>query len=284
MRHYCLLLILLLLLAGCQKEPAPESASPPAAQTGEALAQVPRIPVDWSEYFGESQGCALIYHSALPQIDEYNAQGCQTPASPCSTFKIISSLLALEKGIVSDAESQLPYDGTQYPREEWNQPLTLAQAFSSSCIWYFRQIIDEAGPDATQSLLDELGYGNKDISQWEGSGANALPQLNGFWLDSSLSISPAQQVEVLVKIFGEDSKYSAHSRQVLRKIMALESPGLQLYGKTGTGDGHAWFIGFLEGSHGRCYIALHLTGEDATGPRAQEIAESILHEKNSQRR
>lgn len=44
-----------------------------------------------------------------------------------------------------------------------------------------------------------MDYGNKDISEWEGSNINSYEELNGFWLSSSLKISPLQQVKVLKK-------------------------------------------------------------------------------------
>ena len=37
------------------------------------------------------------------------------------------------------------YNGTQYPNLEWNKNLTLKEAFQTSCIWYFRQVINAVG-------------------------------------------------------------------------------------------------------------------------------------------
>ncbi len=54
-----------------------------------------------------------------------------------------------------------------------------------------------------------MDYGNKDISEWEGSNINPYEELNGFWLNSSLKISPLQQVKVLKKIFDGQSIYSS---------------------------------------------------------------------------
>lgn len=42
------------------------------------------------------------------------------------------------------------------------------QAFSYSCVWYFRKIIDEIGQERMQEALEKLSYGNCDISDWEG--------------------------------------------------------------------------------------------------------------------
>ncbi len=70
-----------------------------------------------------------------------------------------------------------------------------------------------------QTELDRLSYGNCDISDWNGglNTNNNNPALTGFWIESSLLISPREQVEVLERIFdfhlwengnGKGSRYS----------------------------------------------------------------------------
>ena len=55
---------------------------------------------DWSEYFEGLNGAAVVYDASAMQYRIYNREAAQTRRSPCSTFKIISSLTALEKGII----------------------------------------------------------------------------------------------------------------------------------------------------------------------------------------
>lgn len=42
------------------------------------------------------------------------------------------------------------------------------EAFRESCVWYFREVIDEIGQETMQKALDQISYGNCDISDWEG--------------------------------------------------------------------------------------------------------------------
>ena len=168
----------------------------------------------------------------------------------------------------------------RYAVEAWNKDLTLKDAFSSSCVWYFRKLIDQAGEDAVGQMLGRLHYGNCDISQWEGSGLNPMPQLNGFWLESSLMISPKEQMEVLANIFEGKTGVSEHSLEVLKEVMYRESVGDQdIYGKTGSGSQNAWFVGFTEENGKRVYFAVRITGdgENVHGNKAMEIALSILN-------
>ncbi|MDI5788909.1 penicillin-binding transpeptidase domain-containing protein [Bacillus licheniformis] len=51
---------------------------------------------------------------------------------------MFSALLALESGIITKNNSQMTWDGTQYPYKEWNQDQDLFSAMSSSATWYFK--------------------------------------------------------------------------------------------------------------------------------------------------
>lgn len=202
--------------------------------------------------------------------------------SPFSTFKIVSALAGLEKGIVEDESSTMSYSGKTYPVSEWNGELTLEKAFRSSCIWYFRQIVDAVGEEEMRAELEGLRYGNCDISQWEGSGVNSMPELNGFWLDSSLKISPLEQVQVLARIFEGQSHYGEQSVATLKNLMLSDDNGTRkIYGKTGSGpEGKVWFVGFAEEEDKREYFAVYLDDgyrqEQVSGNKAREIALDIF--------
>lgn len=193
---------------------------------------------------------------------------------------LISTFLGLEKGLVEDEHTKLGYDGTKYDREEINKDLTLEEAFKVSAVWYYKDIIERISPEDMQVELDYLSYGNQDISEWDGSDINPLPQLNGFWIESSLKISPKEQTEVLYKILGQDNKYSERSREILKKIMLVfEEDNLKVYGKTGAGYAdNRWFIGMIENGVENYYFAIRLSDEDneeATSSKAREIAIEI---------
>ena len=238
---------------------------------------------DYSQEFEGIQGCAVVY---LPETEEYflyNKDMCDVRESPYSSFKIISALIGLDAEIIDSESSTMNYDGTTYPVEAWNHNATLKEAFESSCIWYFSQIIDCAGQSAVQAALDELNYGNCDISEWSGSGINPLPDLNGFWLASSLKISPREQVEVLARIFEGETDFEQNDIEILKSVMRTEETDILVaYGKTGSsGDGQAWFVGFAEQENQRCYIAVYLNDREnagkATGSQAKDIAIAILN-------
>jgi len=207
-------------------------------------------------------------------------------SSPCSTFKIISTLIGLDEKVITSEASTMGYDGTLYQRENWNQELSLKEAFEYSCVWYFRKLIDQVGEAKLQESIEELDYGNHDISEWEGSAINSYPRLNGFWIESSLKISPLEQIKVLTDIFEGRTKYSEEDIAILKSIMlTTERESSSIYGKTGTGiNCNGWFVGFMDKFDDRIYFAVYLedeNNEEITGLTAREIATQILDEEYS---
>ncbi len=170
---------------------------------------------DWSEYFNGLNGSAVVYDVSNGRYIIYNSDCALTQRSPCSTFKIISSLIALENGIFEPEDSTREWSGEIFWNENWNKDIDFSEAFLTSCVWYYRQVIDDIGKDMMQKELEKLQYGNCDISDWEGrlNTNNNNRALTGFWLESSLLISPKEQVEVMERIFGDGSEYSEETQK-----------------------------------------------------------------------
>lgn len=244
---------------------------------------------DWSEYFNGLNGTAVIYNASNNQYTIYNKDLAVTRRSPCSTFKIISSLSALEHGILEPENSTRKWSGEVFWNEDWNKDIDFSEAFRTSCVWYYRQLIDDIGQDRMLKELKNLQYGNCDISDWEGrlNINNNNRALTGFWIESSLLISPKEQTEVMERIFGENSEYSEETKKELKQVMLVterERTDISIYGKTGMGktDGivvDAWFTGFAETAEGKLYFCVRLgrtDGMNVSSPLAKEIAIKIV--------
>lgn len=244
--------------------------------------------VNYGNCFDGIDGCAVFFNSNTNLYKIYNAELCEKRTSPCSTFKIISTIMGLEKGIITSVDSKMGYDGTVYTTDTWNKDLGLREAFNESCIWYFRKVIDQIGQSDVQKYLNKLKYGNCDISEWDGSGINSLPELNGFWLESSLEISPKEQVNILADIFNGKTDFSKQNIEILKEVMLTQKIGnVTVYGKTGTGQNadtrnkdNGWFVGMIDNSDDVYYFAVHLTDEnqEVSGPKAKEIALNIINQ------
>ncbi len=273
---FILLTTLVLSLIGCGSDKKVKSNKVAGPHTTDEISQE----VDYSQYFNGIDGCAVLYDNQNKIYYFYNKNLCNVQSTPCSTFKIISTLMGLKNGVLSSEDSTMNYNGTIYPIETWNKNLTLKEAFKNSCVWYYRQVIDKVGKDQVQKELNQLKYGNCDISKWNGSLEAPFPDVNGFWLDSSLKISALEQVNILRNIFEGNTEYSQKNIDILKNIMLTEETNnLRVYGKTGTGRlGSGKFVGFCEKGSERYYFAIYLDDQnkEVSGKIAKDIAMEII--------
>lgn len=233
--------------------------------------------VDYSSFFGDVAGSAVFYNPNDSTIDVYQKDIANEPHSPCSTFKIISSLIGMECEVIGYESNTRKWSGEKFWNNAWNTDISFIDAFQSSCVWYFRDVTNEIGKENIQKFLDELNYGNTDISDWQGklNSNNSNPALTGFWIESSLLITPIEQTKVLARIFEPGSTYSQQSLDLLTTAMLVQDNGeIKIYGKTGTGKlGNtlldAWFVGFFTQNNENVYFAVYLSETDN-----QEISSS----------
>jgi beta-lactamase class D len=230
---------------------------------------------DFSAAFGAYAGAFVLYDAAHQRWLRYHPEECRVRTTPCSTFKVLNSLIALETGVASGPDFRLPWDGTHHPIEPWNHDQTLRSAFAVSCLWYFQALATRVGLERYREILPKAGYGNGDVT-------GGVTQ---FWLQGSLTISPDEQVEFLRRLHARKLPFSDKTMDTVLDIMTLSRTGETVFrGKTGTaGDGKkfiatlGWFVGSVSTPSGDYFFATRITGgENPSGRTARQIAESIL--------
>lgn len=300
-----LFVFILLALTGCRKEEKPQNIETETEEviTGEnrtedSTAEVSSVQensivepvieeVNWETYFDGLNGAAVFYQPKENSYQIYNPELANERRSPCSTFKIISSLMGLKEEVIKDDGSVRTWSGEIFWNKDWNKDMDFQQAFRSSCVWYYREVMNEIEPNIVQQELDTLSYGNCDISDWKGEENNNNPALKGFWIESSLKISPKEQTETLAKIFEEKGKYSDEIITSLKKVMLWEEQSqndIKIYGKTGLGKVEgvtvdSWYVGFFEKAGKNTYFAIYLgetEGKEVSSKIAREIAGKII--------
>jgi beta-lactamase class D len=142
---------------------------------------------DLSEFFGGREGCFVLYDAQADTWLRHNPRGCAERFTPCSTFKIANSLIALHTGVASGPEFSLKWDGVKHPITAWNRDHTMRSAFSNSAVWFYQEIARRIGPERMTDGLRRFDYGNCDTSGG----------VTNFWLDSTLRISADEQVAFL---------------------------------------------------------------------------------------
>ncbi len=246
-----------------------------------AVAKITEQSIDLSAAFNGINGTAVFYSPQENLLQIYNKDMARIQAPPQSTFKIISTLMGLENGIIKDKNSKMRYNGTKYWLDAWNKDVNLAEAFQFSCVWYYHQLVYAIEQAKVAEFLKKLHYGNEDLSQWMGNGSDKKTELNGFWLSSSLKISPLEQVQVLANIFEGKSFIQSDNIKIVQEIMQ-QKPQEQahIYAKTGSNvRGKSWFVGYLELAKGKKYFAFYV--DDAKGgvSGAKDIALKVLLDK-----
>lgn len=233
--------------------------------------------VNLSAYFGEYEGSFVLYDS---EHDAWNIHGKEHAAlrvSPNSTYKIYDALFGLEEGVITPDNSFIPWNRETYPFEAWNADQTLQSAMNASVNWYFQSVDEQLGADTLYSYVQEIGYGNENMSG----------DLSTYWMESSLEISPIEQVELLTKLYNNRFDFSPENINAVKDSIRLSSSDTRtFYGKTGTGrvdgqDVNGWFIGFVETEDNTYFFATNIGADgDASGSNAAEITMSILSDMN----
>ena len=223
--------------------------------------QRPRVEMqpDLGEAFteaGTSGTFALFDPSDGGRIVVTDRERAEAAVLPASTFKIPNALIALETGVVADADgTMLPWDKVVREFDAWNRDHTLRTAFKASAVPVFRDIARKIGSERMQQYVNAFEYGNRDI----GDGP-----IDTFWLNGSLRISAMQQIDFLQRLYRGELQASKQNQEIVRDIMYLElSEFGTLRGKTGAvGIGvepgakasHGWLVGWLEHGPSKPYF------------------------------
>jgi bla regulator protein blaR1 len=231
---------------------------------------------DLNQYFAGYDGSFVLYDMRANQYHIYNENKSKLRASPDSTYKIYSALFGLESNAITSDNSTIKWNGTQYPYESWNGDQNLSTAIKNSVTWYFQDLDKRTRWAQIQAYLKRIGYGNDNLS-------GGITQ---YWLESSLKISPIEQVQLLKAFYTNQFGFKEKNIQTVKDSIKLEEKdGALLSGKTGTGNVNnkninGWFIGYVENKEDTYFFATNLQNKDnSTGSKAAEITLSILRNK-----
>ena len=120
----------------------------------------------------------------------HNMELATLRVAPNSTYKIYNALFGLENNIITPENTFVEWNGTAYPFETWNADQTLPSAMSSSVNWYFQWIDEQLGAASIENYLHKIRYVNENLGD----------NFSSYWMESSLKISPIEQVELLRKL------------------------------------------------------------------------------------
>ena len=229
--------------------------------------------VDLSTYFGKYEGSFVLYDLENDAWRIHDMEHAALRVAPDSTYKIYDALFGLEEGVITPDDSFIAWNGETYPFDAWNTDQTLQSAMNASVNWYFQSIDKQLGAGNIYSYIQEIGYGNENMGS----------DISTYWMESSLKISPIEQVELLTKLHNNSFDFSPENIEAVKNSICLSSSDAGTFcGKTGTGrvdgqDVNGWFVGFVETKDNTYFFATNIGADrDAAGSNATEITMSIL--------
>lgn len=276
LRGHLLYGLIAALLLGLSPLLSAAAHEPDRYDDAEILSDTARLSLtDYHALFHEFDGSFVLYDGKNDTWDIYNDSLASTRVSPNSTYKIYDALLGLESGIITPEQSFMKWNGTVRSFDAWNQNQTLRSAMTNSVNWYFQTIDEIAGKMQTEAFFKEIQYGNQDLS-----GA-----LSSYWMESSLKISPLEQVQLLKKFYYNEFGFAPENIQAVKDALLLErTADTALYGKTGTGqisgqNCSGWFVGYVVKNGSPYFFALNIQGTNACGSAAAQIVQEILMQR-----
>lgn len=200
-------------------------------------------------------GSILIYDRNNKKFYQHNATRNSQAFLPASTFKIFNSLVALETGVIANDVAILTWDGIQREFPTWNQDTNIRQAFRNSTVWFYQVLARKIGYERMEKFIKQVGYGNRQIGTPE--------QIDRFWLEGPLQITPKQQIEFLQRLHSQDLPFSQRTLDLVQDIMIYErTPNYILRAKTGWAarftPGIGWFVGYLEQNNNVYFFATNI--------------------------
>lgn len=143
--------------------------------------------IDLSNHFNGYQGSFVLYDTNQNAWNIFNIENAKERIAPNSTYKIYDALLGLESGIITPEDSDMTWNGEDYPFDAWEANQTLSSAMKNSVNWYFQSIDSQLGFHSVKSFLQKIQYGNQQTGS----------DIDLYWTDLSLKISPIEQVNLL---------------------------------------------------------------------------------------
>jgi len=196
--------------------------------------------------------------------------------------------MAFDAGILEDESSVMKWDGTKWDRDAWNRDQTAATWMQNSVVWFSQRLTPQLGMEKVKAYLSGFDFGNQDMSGG----------LTTAWLESSLQVSPDEQLRFWRRFWREELPVSKHAFEMTKRITRVDTStsGWTLHGKTGSGGIAAkgpnqeaklwlgWFVGHVaRGDREYLFVTSYSDRVESAdrrspGPIAREITKTILSE------
>lgn len=204
------------------------------------------------------EGSITIYDYKAKKWLYSDIYDSQFPTLPASTFKIINTLIAFESGVIIEENEIIIWPGSTDTLKYGYRPgiyhdMSLAEAFKVSAGWAYIELAKKIGKEKYAEYLNACDYGNIDLSIDD----------DDFWNFGDFSISPVNQIEILIGVYEETLPFKKEYFPIVKNIMIEEiSETYILRAKTGWardgGKDIGWWVGYIERDENVYFFATRL--------------------------
>jgi beta-lactamase class D/beta-lactamase class D OXA-10 len=219
-----------------------------------------------SGQFKGRYGALEIYDAQSKLSFRVNTPRLAERLSPCETYFLAHTGVALTLGVIKEANSTIAFDATQHPDaatwpELWRRDHTFDSALKNGVPWYAAALSTRVGQQRLGQQLKRIKYGNADISGG----------LGAFWSTSSLKITGLEQVDFIRNFRDGKLGFASAATQRLKRELVLEqTPDYTISGIAGScrhappSEKHlGWLVGYVERPGKVWYYAMNI---DAKSP------------------
>ncbi|RWN66375.1 MAG: class D beta-lactamase [Mesorhizobium sp.] len=175
--------------------------------------------------------CTLILDAASGET-LYRQGVCDQRFSPASTFKVPLSLIGYDAGILIDEHTpawDYKPEFNAVKRDQKTVDPTIWE--KDSVLWFSREITRRLGSERFAGYVSKFDYGNTDVS----GNAGKNDSLTRSWVNSSLKISPVEQVNFLRRLLDRNLPVSDKAYAMTKAILpTFQAGGWTVQGKTGS--------------------------------------------------
>ncbi|MEO8321512.1 MAG: class D beta-lactamase [Bradyrhizobium sp.] len=212
----------------------------------------------------EDVECTLILDAASGET-LYRDGVCDQRFSPASTFKVPLALIGYDAGILSDEHTPSWDYKPEFKAVKRDQKTVDPTIWErDSILWFSREITRRLGNERFAGYVSKFGYGNADVSGTPGKN-DGLTQA---WVNSSLAISPVEQVDFLRRLLAHKLPVSDKAFTITQAIIpTIMAGGWTVQGKTGSTRlgseaekirdkrSLGWFVGWAQKDNRRIVFA-----------------------------
>jgi len=165
------------------------------------------------------QGSFALMENGSGQFTIANLSNYKDSAvSPLNTFFIIPTLIALDKGLISE------------------NPKTWVSTDSAS---FYQHLMSSLGREIMMKAIDSIHYGKGVVST----------NLNEFWIDQSLRITADEQLGLIKKMYFRELPFQKRSQEIYKKMISKEDNSnyrLSYIEAADTLSNISWVLGYVE--------------------------------------